>query len=163
VRRRWKLLVLAAMVTFQANCKEALLEVTGGSSGQSFMVGEQFVIVKNGFLRGEVTWVAVRSWPASSTPEQRLRDTRVTVGPRGCCLIRHANGTLAPPEQTPRLYFFDGDALTTFRIRMTEDDFIGFRTDAFKSYSQVLDFFKRFEPQSWGDDAAEQGYEADER
>jgi hypothetical protein len=144
-RRRWSLLLLA-LVALQGGCKEALLEVTGGSSGHSFLVGEQFVILKNGFLRGDVTWVAVRNWPASSTPEQRLSDTRVTVGPQGCCLIRQANVGLAAPEQ--RLYFFDGDTLTTFRIRMKEDDFIGFRPASFKSYSEVLEFFQRFEVKS---------------
>ena len=146
-RRCWSLLLLALM-GLQAGCKEALLEATGGSSGHSFVVGEQFVILKNGFLRGEVTWVAVRNWPASSTPEQRLADTRVTVGAQGCCLIRQANGVPATPKQPPHLYFFDGDTLTTFRIQMKEDDFIGFRTDSFKSYSEVLDFFRGFEVKS---------------
>ena len=105
----------------------------------------QFVILKNGFLRGDVTWVAVTNWPDASTPEERLADTRVTLGPQGCCLIRKPDGRTAPPDSSPRLYFFDGDSLTTFPIRMKEDDFIEFRPEAFKSYSDVLYYFRQFE------------------
>jgi hypothetical protein len=140
--------MLLAVAAFQFSCKEAGLDVTGGSSGHSFLVGGQFVVLKNGFLRGDVTWVTVRNWPESSTPEERLADTRVTVGPQGCCLIRGANGRAAPPDPDARLYFFDGDRLTTFRIRMKEDDFIDFRTDAFKSYDNVLEYFRKFEVRS---------------
>ena len=142
---RGRYLVLAAMIASHLGCKELTQELTGGSSGHSFIVDREFVILNHGFLRREVTWVAVRNWPESSTPDQRLADTRVIVGVQGCCLIRGVDGRATPPDSVPRLYFFDGDTLTTFSIRMKEDDFIGFRPERFKAYTDVLQYFRQYE------------------
>jgi len=156
-------MLVALVAAAFPGCKEATLDLTGGSSGQSFTVRDQFVVLNNGFLRGDVTWVAVRNWPVTSTSEQRRTDTRVTVGPHGCCLIRRQGGESSPPDPEARVYFFDGEVLTTFPIRMKEDDFIGFPTNSLKSYADVLDFLRRFEVKQSSSRAAEQAHEADER
>jgi hypothetical protein len=40
-----------------------------GTSRESFMLDDRFVIVNNGYSFGSVTYVVVRNWPASSFTE----------------------------------------------------------------------------------------------
>ena len=108
------------------------------------MVADHFVILDNGYRHGDVTWVVVRSWPAKSTPEQRRVDGRLVLGRDGEFRVRQESGELTEP--TPNVaYVFDGDRLTTFPIRMREDDFTSLRTEQLKAYPEVEAFLRRFE------------------
>ncbi len=129
------------------SCSKLVQDGAAGISGRSFVVGNDFVILTNGFRLGKVTWVAVRNWPLSSTAEARQTDSRVTLKSTEGWLIRRSDGRSLPPDPEPRLYFFDGEKLTDFRIALEEDDLTGFRPANFTSYDDVLGFFKKFEVQ----------------
>jgi hypothetical protein len=116
-----------------------------GTSGQSFILGDQFVIVDNGYSFGKVTFVVVLNWPVSSSTEERLEDDRLIVRGVDQPQVRLPDGTYKPVEEVPHLYFFDGYELIEFPISMREDDFISFRPETMTDYSKVLEFFKRYE------------------
>lgn len=100
--------------------------------------------VTNGYRRRDVTWVVVRNFPSTSTPERRRADARLVLGTDGEFRVRQSGGELTMPA--PHVaYVFDGDRLATFPIRMREDDFISFMTEQLKAYSEVDAFLRRFE------------------
>src|SRR5262245_44751822 len=117
----------------------------GGVGQQSVDVGDQFIVLASGYAGDKVTWVAVRDFPKSSTPDERLADKRVTVGAGGGWLIRRADGRSMPPDSRPMAYLFEGERLSVFPIDMAEDDYIGFRTGTFRTYGDFLAFFRRYE------------------
>ncbi len=119
-------------------------EQFSGVSGHAFTVGSQFVMLDSGYQFGDVTWVVVRDWPIASSPEQRLADKRLVLGADGEYRVRQASGELTAPTAGVA-FFFHGDNLTTFSIRMREDDFIGFRVETLNAYSDVESFLRRFE------------------
>lgn len=65
---------LLCFAIFLTGCKD----IVGGEAGQSFIVGDRFVVLSNGFRMGKVTYVVAQSWPASSTPDQRVASNRLT-------------------------------------------------------------------------------------
>jgi hypothetical protein len=131
-----------------AGCDDLWREYTGGVSGYSFAVAEQFVILQNGYKQGDVTWVVVRNWPLASSAEQRLSDVRLKLSLEdGEYYITQPGGAVARPVPGTA-YVFDGPRLTSFRIRMKEDDFIGFRSIAMKAYPDVEAFLRRFQSEA---------------
>jgi hypothetical protein len=132
---------ILAVVTGAFACKEI-----AGQAAQSFVVGDQFVIVNNGYSWNKVTWVVVRNWPRSSTADERFHDKRLTLefGVPDDRLIRLPDGRRVSPAREPHVYFFDGDKLTSFAIGMTEDDWIGSKFNTMASYDDVLAWFRKF-------------------
>jgi hypothetical protein len=116
-----------------------------GISGQSFILDDQYVIVRNGYSLGKVTYVVVRNWPVSSSPEGRLEDDRFLTRGVNKPQIKLPDGSYKPVENVPHLYFFDGDHLTEFPIAMQEDDFIDFHPEKMTGYGNVLEFFESYE------------------
>jgi hypothetical protein len=120
-------------------------------AGSSHQIGDQFVIINYRFARKQIKWVAVRNFANMSTPEERLRDTRVVLGPDGQYRILQtdASGTrsravsLLPVE--PRLYFFQGDQLVTFPIHMTEEQLGDLENSEHASYDDLLKGFRQYE------------------
>jgi len=143
VRHRAVTIVLGLLPAL-AGCDDIGRHYAGGASGHSFLVADQFVILRNGYRRGEVTWVVVRNWPVQSTAEQRLSDGRLVLGTDGEFRVRQGAGELRRPEPG-MAYIFDGDRVTTFPIRMREEDFVSFRPEHLKTYPEVEDFLRRFE------------------
>jgi hypothetical protein len=115
-----------------------------GDSGQSFTAGDEFVILNNGYRRGDVTWIVARSWPASSTPAQRLADGRLVRGLHGEFRVRHPGGELASLAASSA-HIFSGDRLTIFALRMREDDLMSWRPQQLRSYAEVEAFLRRYE------------------
>jgi len=128
------------MVSMTA-CKEI-----AGATARSFVVGDQFVIVNRRYAWHNVTWVVVRNWPKSSRPQDRLDDRRLVLefGAPHDRLIRLPSGKQVSPASEPHLYFFDGDNLTSFPIRMSEDDWIAPGFDRMTSYADILKWFRTF-------------------
>ena len=123
--------------------------VSNSSTSQSFSVGDHNVLVESHSRNGRVTWVAVRNWPVSAGAVKSHEDTRITPKPQGgCCLIRRQTGELLPPDAEPRLYFFDGAQLTTFKIRVEQAGAADLSVAQVKSYKDVLAHFQRFEVRS---------------
>jgi len=121
-------------------------EDTGpGQGGQSFTIGGQFVIVDNGYDSDRVTYVVVRNWPISSSPDDRLKDQRFVYLGVDKPKVKLPGGGYDTVEGTPCLYFFDGDDLTVFPISMREDDFMHFQPRQMTSYAEVLAFFRQYE------------------
>jgi hypothetical protein len=104
---------------------------------------------------GDLTWVVVRNWPQTSSPEERKNDIRFKLDPSAGWLIRRSDGRLLPPDAQPRIYFFDGETNTSFPVQMKEDDLIDFRPESFRSYGDVLHYFQRFKVPTQGTGAAE--------
>jgi hypothetical protein len=139
-------LVLGALVFVLALGIIGWLQSRGGGTGlQGFNLGDQRVYIFNGYRADEVTWVGVVNFPRGRNARQERNDTRVSLGPRGEDLIRRPDGTLLPPASEPRLYFFDGDELTTFPIEMHEGDWLCIRKPEVGSYGEILERFRRFE------------------
>lgn len=140
-------LVLGALVFVLALGIIGWLQVRGGgTASEGFNLGDQRVYIWNGYRADEVTWVAVVNFPRTGSARQQRDDTRVSLGPRGEDLIRQPDGTLMPPASEPRLYFFDGDELTTFPIEMHEDDdWLSIRKPALSSYREIMERFRKFE------------------
>ena len=46
----------------------AILKSSEGIAGTSMDIGDEFLIIDNGYRGDEITWIVVRNWPASSTP-----------------------------------------------------------------------------------------------
>jgi hypothetical protein len=138
---------LAVAMASLAACKEI-----AGEAGQSCLVGDEFVIINNGYSWHKVTWVVVRNWPKSSSADERFNDKRLTLdfGVPHDRLIRLRDGTRISPAPQPHLYFFNGAELTTFPIRMTEDDWIGSHFNKMASYRDVLEWFRKFEVRADG-------------
>ncbi len=88
--------MVLCLVLAIAACDEIWKDYAG-VSGHSFMVGDQFVILNNGYRRGQVTWVVVRSWPSASTSEQRRTDGRFSLGRDGEYRVRQQSGELTLP------------------------------------------------------------------
>jgi hypothetical protein len=135
----------ALVLLLLAGCDDLWREYTGGVSGHSFTVADQFVILQNGYKQGDITWVVVRNWPLSSSAEQRLSDPRLGLSLEdGEYYVTQPGGARARPA-LGTAYLFDGPRLTSFPIRMKEDDFIGFRSNAMKAYPDVEAFLRRFQ------------------
>ncbi len=121
------------------------------TAGASHRIGDQFVIITYRFGRDRIRWVAVVNFPITSTAEERLKDKRVFLAPGGGYLIRQTDArrippapVLLPPDE-PRLYFFDGDQLVTFPIRMTEEQLGDLENSNLASYAELLTGFRKFE------------------
>ena len=141
------LTIFVAMITLASGCflSDPGDEGSAGNSGQSFEIDDQFVIIWNGYNSGKVTYVVVRNWPNSSEPEDRLKDKRLVISGNEKPKVRLHDGSYKTVAETPYLYFYDGDNLTSFPISMQEDDFSKLKTEAMTSYNDLLRFFKNHE------------------
>lgn len=138
-------LVLASLILLSTlGCEDVWKHYAGGAGGQSFLVADEFVILNTGHLRGDVTWVVVRNWPANTSAEERLTDERFALSDTGEYVIRQPNGVRISPT-LGKAYVFDDDRLETFWIRMQEDDFVSFRPERFETYAEVEEFLRTFE------------------
>ena len=116
-----------------------------GSSAQSLQFAGQFVIITNGYDHGDITYIVVRNWPESSTPQERRRDVRLeNITDKGW-IVQESLGHHLTLSDQHELFFFDGDRLTRIPIRMREEDFMGLKADNLKSYSDLLAFFRKYE------------------
>jgi hypothetical protein len=115
-----------------------------GISGESFILDDQYIIVINGYDYGDVTWVVVRNWPATSTAEERSEDDRFIDRVSDEPQVRLSDGTYKSIEDTSYLYFFDGYTLTAFPISMQEDDLVIFQREDMDEYTDVMTFFAAF-------------------
>jgi len=52
-------------------------------SGQSEIVGEEFVILTTGREKGWVRYLVVCTWPLSASADERVRDKRFVFGDEG--------------------------------------------------------------------------------
>lgn len=117
--------------------------------GTAKYIGDEFVIIDDGFRGDTITWVIVRNWPAQSSPAERMRDTRCDQMASPVTVLM-PNGSRAPVSSIPHVYFFDGLQLTMFPVKMTEDDITElhghFRGMA--DYREMLPLLKRYEIQN---------------
>ena len=136
-------MALSALVL--AGCDDVWKHYAGGVSGHSFKVADQFVILNNGYKQGDVTWVVVRNWPSSSSPDARRSDSRLQLSLEdGEYYVSAPDRERTRPDENTA-YVFDGSRLASFKIRMKEDDFIGFRAEDLRAYPDVETFLRRFE------------------
>ena len=138
-------IILAAAVLFASSCFVGDPWDQGSAGGQSFEIDNQFVIVWNSYESGRVTYVIVRNWPKSSSPEDRLADKRLVLAGVEKPKVRLQDGSYRPVADTPYLYFYDGDNLTSFPIAMQESDLGTLRPAALTSYQDLLRFFRAYE------------------
>ncbi len=137
--------MLAATMIFSSGCFVGDPGEDGTAGGQAFEIDGQFVIIWNGHDQaGRITYVVVRNWPDSSTPEDRLADKRLLLSGAESPKIRLPDGRYQPVAGTPFLYFYDGDKLTSFPISMQESDWVSLRTKAMTSYADLLRFFTAY-------------------
>ena len=109
-------------------------------------IGDEFVIIDDGFTGDAINWVSVRNWPSASSMDDRKNDTRFD------CLampptFQSKDGKLQSISRVPHVYFFDGNELTAFPIRMTEYDISEMHKhfSGMSDYRQMLPLLKRFE------------------
>jgi hypothetical protein len=126
----------------------AVLKSSEGTQGTSMGIGDEFVIIDNGYRGDEITWIVVLNWPANSTPSERRNDDRFDVmamPPR----VLMADGSHQPIFSTPHVYFFDGRAVTIFPVKMTEDDLADLHGhfNGMTNYLQMLPLLRRYELQ----------------
>jgi hypothetical protein len=93
-----------------------------GHSGESFTIGEQFVVIDYGYLDGgdKLAFAVIRSWPTDSSIESRSNDPRFDLNLAGLPLVRHSDGQLREVGTDGRVYVFFGDQLRTMRVQMNE-------------------------------------------
>ena len=139
------LIILAAAVLFSSSCFAGDLGEESSEGGQSFAIDDQFVIIWNGHEAGRVTYVVVRNWPGSASPEDRLADKRLVLAGVEKPKVRLQDGSYRPVADTPHLYFYDGDNLTSFPIAMQESDLGTLRPEALTSFQDLLRFFRTYE------------------
>ncbi len=139
------LLILVAAMLFSSSCFAGDLGEESNAGGQSFAIDDQFVIIWNGHEAGRVTYVVVRNWPGSASPEDRLADKRLVLAGAERPKVRLQDGSYRPVAATPYLYFYDGDNLTSFPISMQESDWASLRHEAMASYEDLLRFFRAYE------------------
>ena len=139
------LIILAATMIFSSSCFLSDPGDEGTAGGQSFEIDNQFVIIWNGHESGQVTYIVVRNWPNSSKPEDRLADKRLVLSGNEKPKVRLQDGSYQPVAETPYLYFYDGDNLTSFPISIQESDFGSLKTKAMTSYNDLLRFFRNYE------------------
>ena len=130
---------------FSSSCFFSVPGDEGTAGGQSFEIDNQFVIIWNSYASGHITYVVVRNWPDSSKPEDRLADKRLVLSGVERPKVRLQDGSYRPVAETPHLYFYDGDNLTSFPISMQEGDFGNLRPEAMTSYQDLLRFFRNYE------------------
>ena len=123
----------------------AVYWIQSGESGESFVLGDQHVIVDYGYAWGgdKLTYCVIRSWPAATPPEQKLADTRSTLGALGSRLVRNRSGMMEPVSRNGRVYLWIGEELRTFRVEMSEHtDTMGLWQSA--NVREMEDFFAPF-------------------
>lgn len=93
-----------------------------GESGESFVLNDEHVIVDFGYAwdGDQLTYCVIRSWPDSTSPEQKMADTRSSLGTLGGRLVRNSTGLMEPVKKDGRVYLWIGDELRTFRVDMSE-------------------------------------------
>jgi len=91
-------------------------------SGHGFSIGNQIVLCEYGYSRGgdRLHWAIIRTFPAASTPAQRMADPRVVRDAFVWPLIRQPDGRLVRAGTAGDVYFFDDQQLKTIRVRMNE-------------------------------------------
>jgi hypothetical protein len=124
----------------------AILKSSEGIAGTSMYIGDEFVIIDNGYNGDEITWIVVLNWPASSTPSERRNDDRfdsMAIPPKAIM----ADGSHQPILSTPHVYFYDGRAVTIFPVNMTEDDLAELHGhfSGMTDYRQMLSLLRRYE------------------
>ena len=108
--------------------------------GRSFVLHDRYVIMHMGSANGRMRYVVVESWPADSTPDERMRDTRVRETGT-TLLVLQPDGSYVSVDTQPQFWFFDGAALTHFPIQMTEAEFFELRPEDLRTYAQLLELF----------------------
>jgi hypothetical protein len=91
-------------------------------SGHGFLVGDYLVLAEYGYSDGgdQLRYAIFRTWPADSTPDERMRDQRVVRDWLTWPWIRHEDGRLIPAGTKGDIYFFEGNRLKALRVRMNE-------------------------------------------
>ncbi len=138
-------IILAAVLLFSSSCFAGDLGEESHEGGQSLEIDNQFIIIWNGREADRVTYVVVRNWPGSATPEDRLADKRLILSGAERPKVKLQDGSYRPVAATPYLYFYDGDNLTSFPISMQESDWVSLRHQAMASYGDLLRFFRAYE------------------
>src|SRR5436190_9443304 len=88
-------------------------------SGQSEIVGKEFVIVTVGREKGVVRYLVVRTWPQTSTPEERLADQRFLFGEEGRTVLVPGSG-YQPVNTSGMAYFMSGGECRTMKVQMKD-------------------------------------------
>lgn len=145
-RRQWLFLGLLALIGYGIASFQFPLPLLEETQGTAMYFGKEFVMIDDGFRGNDITWLVVRNWPAHSSPSERLNDTRFDLlGASRTVLL--SDGNRVPLSASPHVYFFDGPRLTTFPVKMTEDDIAELHGHfrGMTDYRQMLPLLRRFE------------------
>jgi hypothetical protein len=91
-------------------------------SGTAFSVGEHSVVTTYGYFGNgdKLAFAIIQTWPADTSPEEKLADHRVDFNSGGTPFILHSDGKYYPPDMSGTVYMFFGDELRTMTVQMDE-------------------------------------------
>ncbi|MDH3197219.1 MAG: hypothetical protein OEO21_03175 [Candidatus Krumholzibacteria bacterium] len=112
-------------------------------TGASFLVGNWFTVMEYGRSGEDVTWVVLRAWPETATPQERATDTRFDPA---AARIRRPDGRWVGVEGTRTLYFFSSEGLLVAPIAMRESDLTPIVEESFSSLAELEGYIARFAP-----------------
>ena len=111
-------------------------------SGQSAIVGDEFVVVTVGRSKGRVRYLAICTWPSSSTADERVRDERFVFADEGRMVLTPSG--YEPVDTAGTAYFLRGAACETMRVEMKESCVPMLHLRPFTDSREIWDFLKQY-------------------
>ena len=99
-------------------------------SGQSWHLGNEYVIIKIGRKRGWICYLIIQTWPFQSSIKERSEDKRVK-NLNGERMVLNSNGMYETIDKSGMVYYFTDKELKKMRIRLKEKDAPLFSPDKF--------------------------------
>jgi hypothetical protein len=111
-------------------------------SGQSAIVGDEFVIVTVGRSKGRVRYLVIRTWPNSSTADERVRDERFVFADMGRMVLMPSG--YEPVDTAGTAYFFRDSTCETMKVEMKESSVPMLHLRPFIDSRAIWDFLKQY-------------------
>ena len=111
-------------------------------SGQSALIGDEFVIITVGRSKGRVRYLAIRTWPSSSTADERVGDKRFVFGDEGRMVLLPSG--YEPVDTAGMAYFIHGSTCEMMGVEMKERSVPMLHSRAFTESREIWDFLKQY-------------------
>jgi hypothetical protein len=146
--RKLRHALLAMVLLALAGCQRGA-QIAGADvehSGEGFLLGDLVVVIDYGYSNGgdRLRYLVIRAYPASSTPDERMADSRYDINSGALPRLRHPDGAMRLVQTDGRAYLFIGDELRTMCVAMNEHtDTIGLaRADSLEAMWTYLQQFR---------------------
>jgi hypothetical protein len=112
-------------------------------SGQSGIVGDEFLAITVGRTKNRVRYLVIRTWPNSSTGSERIKDKRLIFGDEGSRLILTPQG-YQPLDTTGMAYLLRGSTWDAMKLNMKEFEVPMLHSGGYRNCGEIWAFLMRY-------------------